>query len=80
MAPTAEIKGCKFGVIPGLGSGTVEVSCYFEKESQAADEFALQIIYTIAGERESIVLRVPAEFKSAAQGGFSLKDLKKGQS
>ena len=75
VAPNAEIKDLKLCTVPADGRERMVVSCYFEKSAEAEAELVVRVGYSIGGERDSLILRAPAEFRSMTQGGVKLKDL-----
>jgi hypothetical protein len=75
VAPNAEIKDLKISTVSANGRERMTVGCYFEKAAEAADALVLRVGCSIAGERDSVILRAPAEFRSMTQGGLKLKDL-----
>lgn len=75
VSPNAEIKDLKLGTVPSGGRERVVVSCYFEKAAEATGELLVRVGYAIEGERDSLLLRAAAEFRSMTQGGLRLRDL-----
>ncbi|MCK4814469.1 hypothetical protein KA005_01760, partial [bacterium] len=76
LSPDADIKGCTTPYVAGSGHSTVEVDCYFNKSALGEEELIIQFTYEISGEEHIKELKAAAEYKSAATGGFSLRDLK----
>ena len=75
VCPPTDVKGVSTSTIPAMGTGTVTYDCYFAKKAQHEDVLLIQLIYEISGEEHTLDIRLPAVFRSAQTGGFSLKDL-----
>jgi len=75
VCPPTDMEGASTPTIPAMGTGTVTYDCYFAKKAQSEDMLLIQLIYEIGGEERTLDIRLPAVFRSAQTGGFSLKDL-----
>ena len=75
LCPDSEVKQFNGINIKGKGYGTVEINCYFKNTAKGQNELSIQMSYLIAGEEKVCEISIPAEFKSAVTGGFSLKNL-----
>lgn len=75
VSPTASVKEVKLGDVESTAVRTIAFDVTFEKSALEATELQLLLRYSVDGEEYDTTVGVPAEFKSAMSGGFSLKDL-----
>jgi hypothetical protein len=73
--PETDLKGLDIKAIPAGGTELLKLNCYFKKEAQGEKNLEIEIVYEISGEKQTQVVKLESEFKSAVSGGFSLKDL-----
>jgi hypothetical protein len=77
LCPDSDDKQFNKVIVKGKGYETVEVNCYFKNTEKNKNELSIQLSYLISDEEKVCEISIPAEFKSAATGGFSLKNLSK---
>lgn len=75
LGPVTDLKGCTTPVIEPMSSGMIDCDCYFAKQAVSDDHLAIQLLYEIAGQERVHDIILPATFRSAVTGGFSLKDI-----
>jgi hypothetical protein len=75
ISPDTEVKEFSTPTIAAKNYNTLIVDCYFNKQALEKEELHLRITFEINGEEQVLEEKIPAEFKSALTGGFSLKDL-----
>ena len=76
LSPDTDVKGYNTPNIEAGRYSVVTIDCYFNRSALENSELTLQLTYSVADEESAVKLSVAADFKSAASGGFSLKDLK----
>jgi len=76
LSPDADVKSCKMPHIETNQYGIIHLDCYFNKSALGNEELAVLLTYKISGTESTKDITLPAEFKSAVTGGFSLRDLK----
>jgi len=75
ISPAASVKEVELGDVASTATQTVAFDVNFEKSALEATELRLLLRYSVDGEEYDTTFAVPADFKSAMSGGFSLKDL-----
>ncbi len=75
VSPDAAIKGVTLHDVGAASTATLSIDLYFQKSAQTETDLELKLRYTINGEEYEQMVILPAEFKSATSGGFSLKNL-----
>lgn len=76
LSPDTDVKGYNTPNIEAGRYSVVTIDCYFNRSALENSELTLKLTYSMADEESAVKLSVAADFKSAASGGFSLKDLK----
>lgn len=76
LRPDTDVKGVTLTGINPQSEGEIGIDCYFNKSARDQDELIVKLIFEIAGEEYSKEIMTGAEFRTATQSGFNLKDLK----
>ena len=75
LLPHAAVRSVELHDVDPESICVLSIDLYFQKAAQTESGLELKLRYTIGGEEYEQVLVLPAEFRSAMSGGFSLKDL-----
>lgn len=75
ISPETDLKGLDIKIIPAGGNELLRLDCYFKKGAQGERTLEVEIVYEISGEKQTQLVKLESDFKSAVKGGFSLKDL-----
>ena len=75
LSPSTDVKSASTAVIPPGETRTLVYDLYFSRSAVEADSLVLHVTYEIAGQERVLEVRLPAIFRSAQTGGFSLRDL-----
>ncbi len=74
-APDTDVKSWSSATIPAGGAGVIVYDLYFSRSAVAADFLTLNLTYELGPQERVLQVRLPATFRSAQTGGFSLRDL-----
>jgi len=75
LSPDAAVRSVELHDVDPESISVLSVDLYFQEAALTQSVLELTLRYTVAGEEYEQVLVLPAEFRSAMSGGFSLKDL-----
>jgi len=75
VSPDTAVKGVGLNDVAAGSVTTLTMDLYFRKSAQDESSLELKFRYAVGGDDYEQIITVPAEFKSAMSGGFSLKDL-----
>jgi len=75
MSPSTDVKSSATAAIPSNETRSLIYDLYFNRSAVEADSLVLHVTYELAGQERVLEVRLPAVFRSAQTGGFSLKDL-----
>jgi hypothetical protein len=73
--PPCDLKNYEKPLVPSYGQSSMRLDCYFSGKAQSETELVIEVGYEAQGEGRVVMIKVPAEFKTAVTGAFSLKDL-----
>lgn len=75
VAPDAAVKDVKLETVAPESTSVLSIDLYFQKAAKSESSLELMLHYSINGEDYEQLTSLPADFKSAMSGGFSLKDM-----
>jgi len=75
MSPSTDVKSATTAAIPPNETRLLVYDLYFDRSAVEADALVLHVTYELTGQERVLEVRLPAVFRSAQTGGFSLRDL-----